>query len=172
MNTTRSGFSFMELLVVILIIANDFALPVTSTFLNNAPGLEPPELQELFDIRIAWGVAAFVFLSSAAHWIIASPGVYGWYRRNLERNRNYARWIEYSVSSSVMVVLIAMLTGISDVAALGGIFGVNTADTGSPSSPSLSAASIWRSQDGGRPSTTSGAVSPSCRTSCGASNPR
>ncbi|NNJ47353.1 MAG: heliorhodopsin HeR, partial [Acidimicrobiia bacterium] len=52
---------------------------------------------------------------------------YPWYRRNLERNRNYARWIEYSISSSVMVVLIAMLTGISDVAALGGIFGVNAA---------------------------------------------
>jgi len=47
------------------------------------------------------------------------------YVRNLERRRNYARWIEYSLSSSVMVVLIAMLVGIADVAALIAIAGVN-----------------------------------------------
>ena len=113
--------------VVILLIANEFALPVTATFMEGPPGADPPALDTLFDIRFAWGVAAFLFISAIAHWIIISPGVYPWYRRNLERNRNYARWIEYSISSSVMVVLIAMLTGISDVAALGGIFGVNAA---------------------------------------------
>jgi hypothetical protein len=111
--------------MAILALTNDFALPVTSTFLNNAPGLAPPALDQWFEVRIGWGVAAFVFLSAAAHWIIAAPGVFGWYRANLLRNRNYARWIEYSLSSSLMVVLIAMLTGISDVAALLAIFGVN-----------------------------------------------
>lgn len=112
---------------MILILANDFALPVTATFLNGPPGAEPAELYQLFEVRIAWGVAAFVFLSAAAHWLIASPGIYPWYVRNLERNRNYARWIEYALSSSVMVVLIAMLPGISDVAALGAIFAANAA---------------------------------------------
>ena len=111
--------------VVILLLANEFALPVTATFLENAPGIEPPGLFELFEVRIAWGVAAFVFLSAIAHWVISSPAVYPWYVRNLERGRNYARWIEYSISSSVMVVLIAMLSGISTVGALGGIFAVN-----------------------------------------------
>ena len=43
------------------------------------------------------------------------------------RNRNYARWIEYSISSSVMMMLIAMLPGITDVVALIGIFSVNAA---------------------------------------------
>jgi len=111
--------------VAILALTNDFALPVTTTFLNDAPGLQPPALDQWFEVRIGWGVAAFVFLSAAAHWLIASPGIYRWYRENLVRNRNYARWIEYSLSSSLMVVLIAMLTGISDVAALLAIFGVN-----------------------------------------------
>lgn len=110
--------------VVILALANDFALPVTATFLNDAPGVAPPEISELFEISIAWGVAAFLFMSAAAHWIIAF-GVFGWYRSNLLQNRNYARWIEYSFSSSLMVVLIAMLPGISDIAALGAIFAVN-----------------------------------------------
>ncbi|MCZ7664611.1 MAG: heliorhodopsin HeR [Thermoleophilia bacterium] len=113
--------------VAILILANDFSLPVTATFMQGPPGSARPEPTSLFDIRIAWGVIAFVFLSALAHFVIASPGVFGWYARNLLRTRNYARWIEYSVSSSIMVVLIAMLTGIGDVAALGAIFGVNTA---------------------------------------------
>jgi hypothetical protein len=69
----------------------------------------------------------FLFLSASAHWIAVSPGVFDWYRSNLERSRNYLRWIEYSLSASLMVVLIAMLTGVSDVAALIAIFGVNAA---------------------------------------------
>jgi len=114
--------------VVILALANDFALPVTATFLEGPPGgPEPRSISTLFEIRVAWGVAAFVFLSALAHWLIASPGIYQWYVKNLRRERNYARWIEYAFSSSIMVVLIALLPGITDVAALGAIFGVNAA---------------------------------------------
>ena len=40
---------------------------------------------------------------------------------------NPARWWEYSVSASLMVVLIAMLTGLRDVGALIALFGVNAA---------------------------------------------
>jgi hypothetical protein len=113
--------------IVVLAIANDFALPVTASFLEDAPGAQAPSLDRLFEVRFAWGVAAFLFLSAIAHWLIASPGIYDWYVKNLKRERNYARWIEYALSSSIMVVLIAMLTGISDIAAIGGIFGVNAA---------------------------------------------
>ena len=36
---------------------------------------------------------------------MAVPPVRGWYESELGRGRNTARWIEYSVSASVMVVL-------------------------------------------------------------------
>ena len=111
--------------IAILVLANDFALPVTATFLDNAPGLEPATLSELFTVSVAWGVALFLFMSAAAHFIVASPGVFGWYKAGLLQDHNYARWVEYAFSSSLMVVLIAMLTGISDIAALIAIFGVN-----------------------------------------------
>jgi len=113
--------------IAVLALSNSFALPVTATFLEGPPGGDSAILRSLFEVRIGWGVAAFLFLSAIAHWVIAAPGIYPWYRSNLERSRNYARWIEYSASSSLMVVLIAMLTGISDVAALVAIFGVNAA---------------------------------------------
>ncbi len=79
----------------------------------------------LFELPLGPAVATFVFLSALAHFIIASPGVFEWYKANLLKNRNYARWIEYSLSSSLMMVLIALLPGIFDIAALIAIFGVN-----------------------------------------------
>lgn len=111
--------------IAILALANDFALPVIGTFMSGPPGAAPPEIEPLFDVEIAWGVAVFVFLSAVAHFTIIAPGVFKWYIRTLETKRNYARWIEYSLSSSIMVVLIAMLVGIADIAALLAIAGVN-----------------------------------------------
>jgi Heliorhodopsin len=95
--------------------------------MEGPPGQDAPELRQLFDLRLAWGIAAFVFLSAAAHFLLAAPRINGWYNRNLARDRNYARWIEYSLSSSIMIVLIAMLTGISEVTALGALFAANAA---------------------------------------------
>ncbi len=109
----------------VLALANDFTLPVIATYMDGPPGAGTPSVEPVFDLRIAWGVAAFLFLSAIAHIVIASPGVYTWYRRNLENNRNYARWIEYSLSSSIMIILIAMLVGIADIAALIALAGVN-----------------------------------------------
>ncbi|MGA7272923.1 MAG: heliorhodopsin HeR [Acidimicrobiia bacterium] len=111
--------------LAVLILSNGFTLPVVGTFMTGPPGSAPPQAQPLFEVSVAWGVALFFFLSAAAHFLISAPGIYRWYRMNLERKRNYARWIEYSLSSSVMVVLIAMLVGIADIAALLALAGVN-----------------------------------------------
>lgn len=110
---------------VVLILANDFSLPVTSTYLKGPPGLAEPELTPLYDARLAWGVATFLGISALAHWVVASPWGFPAYARGLMAQRNVFRWVEYSVSASVMVVLIAQLTGISDAAALLALFGVN-----------------------------------------------
>jgi hypothetical protein len=110
--------------VMIAVLTNDFSLPVTSTFMQGPPGVDP-KLTQLFDIPIGWGVFAFLAISAGALFIIASPPVFGWYKRNLLEGRNYGRWIEYFFSSSIMIVLISQFTGISDIAALLSIFGIN-----------------------------------------------
>ncbi|MFA7352878.1 MAG: heliorhodopsin HeR, partial [Dehalococcoidales bacterium] len=109
---------------VVALLTNDFRLPVTSTFLTGPPG-SPLELQTLFNIPTGWGVFAFLAISALALLLIASPWVFPWYKRNLLLSRNYGRWIEYFFSSSVMIVLISQICGISDIAALGAIFGIN-----------------------------------------------
>jgi hypothetical protein len=110
--------------VAIALLTNGFTLPVTSTFMSGPPGT-PAELTTLFNVQLGWGVFAFVAISAAALLIIASPRVFDWYKSNLLQDRNYGRWIEYFFSSSLMIVLISMITGVSDVGALLAIFGVN-----------------------------------------------
>jgi hypothetical protein len=113
--------------VVVLALATAFALPVTATFMEGPPGTPTSAPTPLFDVSLAWGVALFLLLSAVFHWLVALPGVFERYASGLAAEHNYYRWAEYSLSSSVMIVLIAMLTGISDVAALIGIFAANAA---------------------------------------------
>lgn len=108
----------------VVALATDFTLPVTAAFPAGPPGSAAADTTVLFELSIAWGVATFLFLSALFHWLIASVGA-GRYRDQLSRGQNQFRWIEYSLSSSVMIVLIAMLPGITNVAALLALFGVN-----------------------------------------------
>lgn len=132
MNTDRlrlwnivMGFFHAAQGVAVLILATDFTLPITATYPQGPPGTPLSDAVTLFDLSIAWGVAIFLFLSAFFHWLIAAPGFYDRYIAGLEQGRNYFRWVEYSLSSSVMIVLIAVLPGILDISALVALFGVN-----------------------------------------------
>ena len=113
--------------LVLLFLSTDFSLPVTGSFLelDTLTNKLEPVSQVMFDLWLAPLIAAFLFISAAAHATVASPWVFSWYARNLGKGANYARWIEYSVSASVMMVVIAMLVGIYDIASLILIFSVN-----------------------------------------------
>lgn len=113
---------------VMLALSNDLALPVTAAFLPGDPvSAQGGSPEVLFDVPVGPAVAAFLLLAAADHLVVALPGVRTWYERNLRRGVNNARWIEYSASASLMLMLIAMFTGIWDVAALLGLIGANTA---------------------------------------------
>jgi hypothetical protein len=113
--------------VAMLALTSAFSLPVTSSFLQMSPVTNKlvAVQDELFRLRIGPLVAAFLFLSALAHLALASPWLHDWYERSVSRGINPARWIEYSLSSSLMMVVIAMLVGIYDVASLILIFALN-----------------------------------------------
>lgn len=112
-------------LVAVLALANSFSLPVTSTYSFEGPGTGFTEPALLFSIRISFAIAAFFGLSAAFHFAVASPKFFARYTASLKAGRNIFRWVEYSLSSSIMIILIAQLNGISEIAALMAIFGVN-----------------------------------------------
>jgi len=112
---------------LILALSTDFSIPVVAAFQDGPPGTALPPADELFDVPFGPAIALFLLLAAADHLLMAAPRIVGWYERNLLRRINYARWAEYSVSASIMMVLIAMLTGITNLYALTGIFAVNAA---------------------------------------------
>lgn len=110
--------------IAVVVLATDFALPVTAAYLGGPPGTPAQDPVVLFDVPTGAAVAGFLALSALAHALVCTV----WFRRylaDLNRSRNPARWVEYSLSSSLMIVLIAQLVGITDIAALLGLFGVN-----------------------------------------------
>ena len=115
--------------VLILVLANTFALPVTADYMAGPPGTSARQFVTFFDLRLAWIVAAFFFFSASAHFLVVGP-LRRRYERDLAMSRNPFRWLEYSISSSLMIVAIAQLTGISDVAALLALAGVNASMIG------------------------------------------
>jgi hypothetical protein len=113
--------------VAILLLANDATIPLTWGFIDGPPASGNQTTETLWDVPFGPAVAAFLLLAALDHALLAAPRVADWYERNLVAQCNPARWWEYSVSASLMVVLIAMLTGIRDLAAVLALFGVNAA---------------------------------------------
>ena len=112
-------------MAAVLALSTDFSLPVTATYMAGPPGSIYSDPVVVFETPLALMVALFLGLSALAHFIVASPQFFGRYGKGLEDKHNYFRWVEYSISSSVMIVLIAQITGIADITALVAIFGVN-----------------------------------------------
>jgi hypothetical protein len=118
------GFFHLAQGILMAALSNDLSLPITSSFLNYiaSTGKLTPVTETIFNLRIGYALAAFLFLSAVAHFLVAAPGLYKKYIANLRNNINYARWLEYALSASLMIVIIGMLSGIYDIAALIGLF--------------------------------------------------
>jgi hypothetical protein len=111
-----------------LALSNAVSLPVTAAFAQGPPGDpgNPGDLEVLFRYRLGPAVAAFSLLSALFHFLVASGWGFPRYRAELARGgQNRFRWVEYSLSASLMIVLIAGITGITDVVALAALFGLN-----------------------------------------------
>jgi hypothetical protein len=117
------GFLHLAQGILVLILSRVFTLPISGSFLvfnAHTQSLEPTT-KLLFNLSLPILIAIFFFLSATAHLIIAT--VYNKkYNENLARGINKARWIEYSVSASIMMVAISLLVGIYDFSSLLMIF--------------------------------------------------
>jgi len=113
--------------IAMLAVSSTFALPVTTSYVefNVATQKLNTVLATLGDLRIGPLVAGFLLLSALAHFSVSFGPGYRWYIENLKKGMNLARWIEYSFSSSLMIVVIALLVGVYDLSALILLFFLN-----------------------------------------------
>jgi len=112
---------------LMLWLSNNYRLPVETNFLsyNDVTGEFYFVTDVVANLPLGVMIAMFLFVSAIAHFSLASPKGYPWYVKNLEKGINYARWYEYAISSSIMIVVIAMLTGIYELSSLLLIFALN-----------------------------------------------
>ena len=115
--------------IAIIALANNFSLPVIARYAAGQPGLGKFQIVSYGSVSTALLVGLFFALSAIAHFTVAGPRQTS-YLANLEKGRNPYRWLEYSLSSSIMIFAIAQITGVSDIAALIALVGLNASMIG------------------------------------------
>jgi hypothetical protein len=110
--------------ILMLALSNDFSLPIQTNFLKFVEGDIYPVTETIVEIPVGPAIALFLFITAFAHLSVATYG-YRWYVRKVGSGINPARWYEYAFTSSLMIVILAMLTGIFDIAALLAIAAAN-----------------------------------------------
>ena len=111
--------------IAILVLTNDVSFPIFGRFLEGppVPGVGFAEVEQ-FSIPYGVAVAVFSLMSAVAHFWVSGPG-FARYGNDLANKRNISRWIEYAVSSTLMIVLIAVVNSVWDVVALLALAGCN-----------------------------------------------
>ena len=112
--------------LAVLLLASNFAITVIASYAQGPPGTDLADPKSILDVNIGWAIAAFLAIAAVDHLVTATIGR-DRYEADLRRGLNAFRWIEYSLSATIMIVLIAFYNGIVEVSALFGIIGANVA---------------------------------------------
>jgi hypothetical protein len=130
-NAVLSALHFIQFVAILaLSFVKDpvVTAPVVSSYLRFDAAAQTlvPAQRTAFELPIGPAVALFFLVSALAHFLLAFPAR-RWYEASLARGQNPARWLEYAVSSSVMIVVIATLAGVQELGTLVALFGANAA---------------------------------------------
>lgn len=80
-------------------------------------------VHRLFDLNLAYVVAAFLIFNAAVHFLAATSVRRG-YEAGLAKGVNHTRWVDIAGTSGLMMVAVAMAVGIYDVSSLLMILGL------------------------------------------------
>lgn len=111
--------------VAIVIFGSKHELPINAAYLTKdsiqsqlqGHTVLAPALRHMFDVNLVYVVAAALLVGAIARGLMA-----WWYRPRYEAELkdgvNKLRWIEYAISSSLMLITIGLLVGVSDLGSL------------------------------------------------------
>jgi hypothetical protein len=123
---TVVGLALLLQGAVMWLISKDSTLPITINNLEWDEILRRPVAtpEVLFDVNLGPLVASFLILSGL--FLLGSSQLWRRkYEEQIQKGINLFRWMEYSITSSLMVVVIAMLCGVYDFSSLLMIFSLN-----------------------------------------------
>jgi hypothetical protein len=124
-NRTAGLFHLVQGFLMLFILNAETKIPVITRFFTETPEGIRPVSETLFEFPIALIAPIFLLLSATAHLFVSSPGYVRRYEENIKNGINPARWWEYAVSSSLMLVVLMMLGGLIEIATIVFIFTLN-----------------------------------------------
>lgn len=134
--------------VLILVMSNSHSVAVSTSFLtaDSLSDAKPlvPAARQLFDVRTAWMIVAFLGVGALYHLLVATV-LNNQYQRAVAAKVNRFRWLAWVLESGLVLVSVAMLLGVRDVSSLFLLFVINEGihglgyllETGSTSYPRL-----------------------------------
>ena len=109
------------IIICIFTVGNNTQVPVTITTLTGRPGYAGYNSTQLYTMNPQWLSVTFAAICFVAHLIYWQLNDF--YEALIRSQNNFLRWIEYSLSASIMLVQIAMLTGTTELTSLLNVFG-------------------------------------------------
>jgi hypothetical protein len=94
---------------------------------NVVRGTWSSKLLDTLDLSLIQRLLVGFFFVTAAFHLYYAASFDGRYGEMIERGNNYVRWIEYSISSTMMLYVIALLSGVKDKHIYQTIFATNIA---------------------------------------------
>lgn len=112
--------------LVMWFISNDATVKITTSYLkwNEFTRFPQPAVEQFAQWRLGPIVATFLILSGL--FLLGSASVWRKkYETQIQKGMNLFRWMEYSITSSLMIVVIGILCGVYDFATLLLLFAIN-----------------------------------------------
>jgi Heliorhodopsin len=122
-NLVLAALHFVQA-ATIIVLTKKFVIVVVSGFPEGPPGTRVPAAANLFDVPIGPAIGIFLLLAAIDHLLTATV-LRDTYERDLKQGINRFRWIEYSVSATIMIVLISFYSGITGINSVIAVVGAN-----------------------------------------------
>lgn len=134
-NYVLAGLHASAALAVYLLLKDEadpeyLAVDLTDIKLVDNPASPPMFVEEIHTIdapiSVMRATVLFYLVTAFTHLIYASVWKTG-YLKSIEEGHNPLRWVEYSISATVMVYLVSVISGVRDINAIIPIIGANAA---------------------------------------------
>lgn len=111
--------------VMLFILNYSLKIPILTRFFDKTPSGFGISTDRLVEVPVALVAPIFLLISAFFHFLIASPLYVRRYEQNIKNGYNPMRWIEYSISSSVMITVLLMMGGLNELSSVVFVFTLN-----------------------------------------------
>ena len=109
------------LIFLLLTISSHVVVPTTMVYSQYSANIPLAETKVMFTVDILSIVVGYLAIAALAH-LLAATLLRERYQRYLSEHRNPLRWLEYSLSCSLMLVATALAGGVTQLNVLVSIF--------------------------------------------------